>query len=54
MRERFHAIPAHEKGRLFIGLVGEIFCRLNTFSNEDVARRIEQLGGECWLSDISE
>jgi len=55
MRERFHAIPArYEKGRPFIGLVGEIFCRLNTFSNEDVARRIEQLGGECWLSDISE
>jgi predicted nucleotide-binding protein (sugar kinase/HSP70/actin superfamily) len=55
MRDRFHSVPArYEKGRPFIGLVGEIFCRLNTFSNDDVARRIEQLGGECWLSDISE
>ncbi|MCG3139096.1 MAG: hypothetical protein HJJLKODD_02974 [Phycisphaerae bacterium] len=55
MRDCFRAIPArYEPGRPLIGLVGEIFCRLNTFSNEDVARRIERLGGECWLSDISE
>jgi len=54
-RERFHAVPArYVKGRPLIGLVGEIFCRLNTFSNDDAARRIEKLGGECWLSDISE
>lgn len=55
MRDRFRAIPArYEKGRPLIGLVGEIFCRLNTFSNEDLARRVEQLGGECWISDIAE
>ncbi len=55
MRDRFRAVPAdYEKGRPLIGLVGEIFCRLNTFSNEDLARRVEQLGGECWISDIAE
>jgi predicted nucleotide-binding protein (sugar kinase/HSP70/actin superfamily) len=55
MRDRFHAVPArYEKGRPFIGLVGEIFCRLSTFSNDDAARRIEQAGGECWLSDVAE
>ena len=55
VRDRFRAVPArYEKQRPLIGLVGEIFCRLNTFSNEDVARRIERLGGECWLSDVSE
>ncbi|MGB9623300.1 MAG: hypothetical protein ACPMAQ_00420, partial [Phycisphaerae bacterium] len=54
-RDRFRAIPAtYEKGRPLIGLVGEIFCRLNTFSNDDVARRVEKHGGECWLSDIAE
>jgi len=54
-RDRFRAIPAkYEKGRPLIGLVGEIFCRLNTFSNDAVARRIERHGGECWLSDIAE
>ncbi len=55
MRERFRAVPArYERGRPLIGLVGEIFCRLNTFSNDDVARRIERHGGECWISDIAE
>lgn len=55
VRDRFRAIPAkYVKGRPLIGLVGEIFCRLNTFSNDDVARRIERHGGECWLSDIAE
>jgi predicted nucleotide-binding protein (sugar kinase/HSP70/actin superfamily) len=54
-RDRFRAIPAaYIKGRPLIGVVGEIYCRLNTFSNEDAVRRIEQLGGECWLSDVSE
>lgn len=55
MRDAFRAVPAaYQKGRPLIGLVGEIFCRLNTFSNDDTARRIEKLGGECWLSDIAE
>lgn len=55
MRDRFRAVPArYTKDRPLIGLVGEIFCRLNTFSNQDVARRIERLGGECWISDVSE
>lgn len=55
MADRFRSLPArYEKGRPLIGLVGEIFCRLNAFSNDDVARRIERHGGECWLSDIAE
>lgn len=55
VRDRFRSIPArYERGRPLIGVVGEIYCRLNTFSNEDVVRRVERLGGECWLSDISE
>ncbi|MBU0640731.1 MAG: hypothetical protein KKB50_17850 [Planctomycetes bacterium] len=55
LRDRFRSVPAnYVQGRPLIGLVGEIFCRLNTFSNDDVARRIEQLGGECWISDIAE
>lgn len=55
VRDRFRAIPArYAKGRPLIGVVGEIYCRLNTFSNEDALRRIERLGGECWLSDVTE
>ena len=55
MRDRFRRIPAeYTRGRPLIGLVGEIFCRLNTFSNDDVARRLEKQGAECWISDVAE
>ena len=54
-REKFRAIPAkYEKGRPFIGIVGEIYCRLNTFSNEGLVRQFERKGAECWISDLTE
>ncbi len=33
--------------RPLIGVVGEIFCRLNTFSNDDVVRKVEEAGGSA-------
>ena len=55
VRDRFRAVPArYEKGRLLIGVQGEIFCRLNDFSNDDLIRHLEACGGEAWLSDVSE
>lgn len=55
IRDRFRAIPAHyERGRPLIGIQGEIFCRMNEFSNDRLIRRLEACGGEAWLSDISE
>lgn len=54
-RERFEKIPRKdEDGILLVGVVGEIYCRLNAFSNEDVIRKLEAQGAEAWLSDISE
>ena len=54
-RERFHRVPAYYNPELpLIGVVGEIFCRLNTFSNEDLVRRLEGFGAEAWLSHIAE
>ncbi|MBN1553600.1 MAG: hypothetical protein JXA11_02560 [Phycisphaerae bacterium] len=54
-REYFHAVPArYVRHKPLIGVVGEIFCRLNTFSNYDAVRKIEAHGGECWISDIGE
>jgi predicted nucleotide-binding protein (sugar kinase/HSP70/actin superfamily) len=54
-RERFRAVPAdYDRSRPLIGVVGEIFCRQNTFSNFDLIRVVEEQGGECWLSDIGE
>jgi len=54
-RDRFYAVPARSDcSRPLIGIVGEIFCRLNTFSNRDLVRRLEAQGAECWMSDIAE
>jgi len=54
-RDRFRAVPAdYDRSRPLIGIVGEIFCRQNTFSNFDLIRVVEEEGGECWLSDIGE
>ncbi len=54
-RERFRRVPAHyDPETPLIGVVGEIFCRLNTFSNEDLVRKLEGYGAEAWLSDIAE
>jgi predicted nucleotide-binding protein (sugar kinase/HSP70/actin superfamily) len=54
-RERFRRVPAqYDPDVPLIGIVGEIFCRLNTFSNEDLIRKLEGYGAEGWLSDIAE
>ncbi|MFB3884078.1 MAG: acyl-CoA dehydratase activase [Thermodesulfobacteriota bacterium] len=37
-----------------IGIVGEIFVRLNPFANENVVRKIEQFGGEAWIAPLTE
>ncbi len=54
-RQRFRAVDVTADRDLpLIGVVGEIFCRLNTFSNQDTIRRLEALGAEVWLSGITE
>jgi predicted nucleotide-binding protein (sugar kinase/HSP70/actin superfamily) len=54
-RDRFRQVSVHRNPDApLIGVVGEIFCRLNTFTNEQMVRRLEEHGAECWLSDIAE
>jgi predicted nucleotide-binding protein (sugar kinase/HSP70/actin superfamily) len=54
-RDLFRAIPADfDRDTKLVGVVGEIFCRLSTFSNEDLIRRLETFGAQAWLSDIGE
>jgi len=54
-RDAFRQLPRqHDPDRPLIGIVGEVFCRLNPFSNNDVVRRLEQAGGEAWMSDLTE
>ncbi len=52
--EDFSAIDINERSKPVIGVVGEIYIRSNRFSNEDVVRQIEKLGGEAWVAPISE
>jgi len=54
-RGRFRKLDTlRDREQPLIGIVGEIFCRLNTFSNENLIGSLEQYGAEAWLSDIVE
>jgi predicted nucleotide-binding protein (sugar kinase/HSP70/actin superfamily) len=54
VKTAFLAIPVKQEDRPLIGVVGEIFCRLNTFANNELIRHIEAQGGECWLAGVGE
>ncbi|MFN3478888.1 MAG: acyl-CoA dehydratase activase [Thermodesulfovibrionales bacterium] len=54
MREDFARIPRNKEERPLIGIVGEIFVRSHRFSNENLIRKIESLGGEAWLAPVEE
>jgi predicted nucleotide-binding protein (sugar kinase/HSP70/actin superfamily) len=54
-RARFREIPIHfDPAKPLIGVVGEIFCRLNEFSNNELVRRLEDAGAEVWMNDVAE
>jgi predicted nucleotide-binding protein (sugar kinase/HSP70/actin superfamily) len=54
-RDRFRLLTRSRGASLpLIGIVGEIFCRLNTFSNENLVQRLEAYNAEAWVSDIVE
>jgi predicted CoA-substrate-specific enzyme activase len=54
-RERFRAIPVDKSERRpVMGVVGEIYVRLNRYANENMIRQIEELGGEVRLSPFTE
>lgn len=54
-RAEFDRIEINNSGeKPVIGIVGEIYIRSNKFSNENIVRQIERLGGEVWLPPISE
>ena len=54
-KEMFAKIEKDSKERKpIIGVVGEIYIRSNRFSNNDVIRKVEALGGEAWLVGMAE
>jgi predicted nucleotide-binding protein (sugar kinase/HSP70/actin superfamily) len=50
----FLRIPTRAERRPLVGIVGEIYVRCNPFANSRVVEAIEALGGEAWLSPVSE
>jgi predicted nucleotide-binding protein (sugar kinase/HSP70/actin superfamily) len=55
IRDAFRSLPLEAtRQRPLLGIVGEIFCRLNTFSNEELVRRLEGAGAEVWMNDVTE
>lgn len=52
--EVFSKIPIRHEERPVIGMVGEVFVRHNPFSNNNIVRQIEELGGEVWITSVSE
>jgi predicted CoA-substrate-specific enzyme activase len=54
MHRDFAALPRTAERKPLIGVIGEIFVRSNAFSNENVVRKIEALGGEAWVAPVEE
>ncbi len=52
--ERFTQIKRIEEDRPLIGIVGEIYVRVNQFSNANLAELIEELGGEARVASLAE
>lgn len=54
-RGEFSKIPVKDKGsKPKIGIVGEIYVRMNPFSNSFLAKNIEELGGEVEIATFGE
>ena len=54
-RDKFRAIEAdYRKEKPLVAVVGEIFCRHNRFSNENMLKKLEEYGAETWISDVGE
>ena len=54
IRKAFLNIPKHKEKRPLIGIIGEIFVRQNAFANENIIKKVEELGGEVWLAPTEE
>lgn len=54
IRRDFENLPAYKDRKPLIGVIGEIFVRCHRFSNEDLIKKVEALGGEVWLAPVEE
>jgi predicted nucleotide-binding protein (sugar kinase/HSP70/actin superfamily) len=54
IRDAFEHLPKENSKKPLIGIIGEIFVRSHKFSNENLVRKVEALGGEVWLAPVEE
>ncbi len=54
MRMDFENLSRYGGQKPLIGIIGEIFVRSHRFSNEDLVKKVEALGGEVWLAPVEE
>ena len=54
IKSDFENLPRQGNRKPLIGVIGEIFVRSHRFSNEDLVRKVEALGGEVWLAPVEE
>ena len=54
IREKFLDIPLRQEPKPLIGITGEIYVRSHHFANDNIVRRIEELGGEVELAGSAE
>ena len=55
LRDRFRAIDAeYTRDKPLVAVVGEIFCRHNRYSNDDILTKLEEYGAETWIADVGE
>lgn len=54
MKQDYDSVVKKTTRKPVIGIVGEIFLRLNTECNADIVRRVEALGGEARVAPIFE
>jgi len=51
---KFLHIERNDARKPIVGVVGEIYVRCNRFSNNDVIRKVEELGGQVWFAPVTE
>ncbi len=54
LKRDFLSLPRTRDKKPLIGVIGEIFVRSHRFSNENLIKKIESLGGEVWLAPLEE
>jgi predicted CoA-substrate-specific enzyme activase len=54
IRRDFENLSRYNGRKPLIGIIGEIFVRSHKFSNENLIRKVEALGGEVWLAPVEE